>query len=200
MQAANLQFNQSLQEAGLARGDIDRSMEIINQRFGQNMAEGNFDLEVAKTGIQRDLQQAGLQQTNADQVINLAMQSFGQAMSKAGFNAQQQQAGFGQEMAGKAFTAEQQQQQYGNELQNLLTGENIFGQRFQQAGQPVSQLLSALTQTNVAPGVLGPMQMPQRGGGAAGAFGSLAGGIAGSFLGPMGAAAGSNVGGRIFEG
>ena len=159
MQAANLQLQQSLQEAGLQRGDIERSMDIINQRFGQNMSEGRFDLDAAKVEIQRDLQEAGLQQSNAQMVTDLASQSFGQAMTTAQFN------------------ASQGQQQYGNQLQNLLAGENIFGQRFGQAQQPLSMLLSTLAGNNVAPGVLGPMQMPRQTPGMGEIFGNVLGNI-----------------------
>jgi hypothetical protein len=170
MAVANLQFQQSLQEAGLERGDIERSVGIINQRFSQNMAEGRFDLDAAQVEIQRDLQEAGLQQANAEQFSRLAAQDFANAMQTAQFN-------WMQNAAQAQFRAGQAQQDFANQLQALLAGENIFGQRLGQAQQPLGMLLSALAGTNVAPGVLGPMQLPQQTPGAGEKFGGFLGNL-----------------------
>ena len=151
---------------------------LMENQFNQALNKGQFDLSVAETEIRRDLAAAGLDQQNAAMMAQMAGQAFNENMATTG------------------MTAQQQQQQYTNQLQNLLTGENIFGQRFGQAGQALTPLLSAVAGTNVAPGVLGPMQMPQQnqGGGFMQAMGGLIGAGAGSVLGPAGATVGQQFG------
>lgn len=93
-----------------------------------------------------------------------------------------------------------QSQDFANALQRAMAQENIRGMRTQQAQQPLSALLSALSGLNVTPGTVAQLQMPQQdsGGGFLGALGGILGAGAGSFLGPIGTAGGAALGNRLF--
>jgi hypothetical protein len=65
----------------------------------------------------------------------------------------------------------------------MLTQENVGQNRMAQTMQPLSMLLSALAGVNVAPGTIGPLQMPMQrppGPGAGELFGNLLGSLIGA--------------------
>ena len=67
--------------------------------------------------------------------------------------------------------------------------ENIDANRLQMMQQPLSMLLSAISGTNVAPGTVGPLQMPQQrppGPGAGELFGGLLGNLISGGMGAYG--------------
>jgi hypothetical protein len=78
---------------------------------------------------------------------------------------------------------ERQQTNFTNLLQQMLTQENVGQNRMAQTMQPLSMLLSALAGVNVAPGTIGPLQMPMQrppGPGAGELFGNLLGSLIGA--------------------
>ena len=95
---------------------------------------------------------------------------FGQQMGQTdvGFN---RAGGLGQAIAAAEAMDLQRRQgefgrnqaQYRDDLSRLLAGENIAGTRLAQAQSPLSLLLSTLSGTNVAPGAIPGLQMPQQG-------------------------------------
>ena len=79
------------------------------------------------------------------------------------------------------------QAQYENMLNSLLQNENIASSRGQEMQQPLSMLLSALSGTNVAPGTVGPLQMPMQrapGPGLLESLGNIGGQVAKNWLSP----------------
>jgi len=142
LQQQRVQLDRSMAEAGLDRQDVGMASDLVQQRFDQDMATGQFDLSRSRFNLERDLTEAGLEREDIDRVSRIAQQQWQS------------------QMGGAQFAAQEQQRILDSQLQALVTDENIFGQRASQAQQPLSMLLSALSGTNVAPGVLGPMQMP----------------------------------------
>ena len=178
LQQQRLELDRSLGQAGLARQDIGMANDIIGQRFSQDMQSGQFDMERSAMQLQKDLAAAGIAREDIDRVAQIAQQQWQNTMARTGFDSSEQQR-----IVDAKNTA-------------LQLDENTYNQRAQLAMQPQSMMLSALAGTNVAPGVLGPMQMPlqqQPGGGWQGAVGSILGGAAGSFLGGAGTALGQRV-------
>ena len=176
-------MERSLAESGLARQDVQIASSLIEQRFQQELSSGKFDLQRAEVDLRSDLAEQGMKREDIERVARLAQQQWSNSMASTGFD------------------SSEQQRIENSRLNAVMSDENIYNQRAALAGQPMSQMLSALSGNNVSPGVLGPMQMPlqqQPGGGFGGAMGGLAGGLAGSVLGPMGAQVGKNLGNRIF--
>ena len=176
-------MERSLAESGLARQDVQIASSLIEQRFQQELSSGGFDLQRAEVDLRSDLAEQGMKREDIERVARLAQQHWSNSMASTGFD------------------SSEQQRIENSRLNAVMSDENIYNQRAALAGQPMSQMLSALSGNNVSPGVLGPMQMPlqqQPGGGFGGAMGGLAGGLAGSVLGPMGAQVGKNLGNRIF--
>ena len=64
------------------------------------------------------------------------------------------------EMARQGATEASQQQMFNNLLTTLMAPENIAQLRMGMQQQPLSMLLSALSQTNVSPGTVSPLQLP----------------------------------------
>ncbi len=83
----------------------------------------------------------------------------------------------GMDLGRRGIEAQRAQMQYENMVNSLLQRENIDANRLQMMQQPLSMLLSALSGTNVAPGTIGPLQMPRQGPGAGEMFGSALGNL-----------------------
>ena len=143
------------------------------------MASGAFDMERAAFDLQRDLAQAGMAREDIDRVSRLAQQTWANDMAQAQFPGAEQGRLLESAIAAEGFN------------------ESAYANRQQLAQQPLSQMLSALGGVNVAPGTVGPLQMPLQlrpGGGWQGALGSIVGGAAGSIGGPVGTAIGTRLG------
>jgi hypothetical protein len=180
-----INLDKSVAEAGLERQDVGMVSDLIDQQFQQDLAAGQFNLSRADQQLRATLAQEGLNDEDIDRASRIAQQQWANNIAQT------------------EFAAQEQQRIFNNQLQALQTDENIYNQRAQLAQQPLGQLLSALAGTNVAQGVLGPLQMPLQqppGGGFGGALGGMAGGLAGSFLGPMGGALGARAGSALFGG
>jgi hypothetical protein len=180
-----INLDKSVAEAGLERQDVGMVSDLIDQQFQQDLAAGQFNLSRADQQLRATLAQEGLNDEDIDRASRIAQQQWANNIAQT------------------EFAAQEQQRIFNNQLQALQTDENIYNQRAQLAQQPLGQLLSALAGTNVAQGVLGPLQMPLQqppGGGFGGALGGIAGGLAGSFLGPMGGALGARAGSALFGG
>ena len=109
---------------------------------------------------------------------------FGQQMEGSEFALNRlgaQQGAVGQaetmDLGRRSAEAGRAQTQYENMWNSLMGTENIDANRLQMMQQPLSMLLSALSGTNVSPGVLGQLQMPRQGPGAGEMFGSALGGF-----------------------
>lgn len=83
----------------------------------------------------------------------------------------------GMDLGRRGIEAQRAQMQCENMVNSLLQRENIDANRLQMMQQPLSMLLSALSGTNVAPGTIGPLQMPRQGPSAGEMFGSALGGL-----------------------
>tara|TARA_R110002110_G_scaffold54103_3_gene155483 strand:- start:586 stop:1722 length:1137 start_codon:yes stop_codon:yes gene_type:complete len=95
----------------------------------------------------------------------------------------------GMDLGRRGAEASRSQQQYENMLGSLMGRENIDANRMQMMQQPLSMLLSAISGTNVSPGTIGPLQMPQQrpqGPGAGELFGGLLGNVISGGLGAYG--------------
>jgi len=79
------------------------------------------------------------------------------------------------DLARRSVEAQRSQTMFDDMMQSLMASENIPVQRLQAMSQPLAMLLSAITGTNVSPGVLGPLQMPRQQPG----FGEMLGGALG---------------------
>jgi len=175
------ELDRSVAEAGLQRQDVGIVSDLIDRQFQQNMAEGQFDIQRADQDLRKQLADEGLKDDDIDRASRIAQQQWSNNLAQA------------------QFGSGEQQRIFGDQLNALQTDENIYNQRAQLAQQPLNALLSALGGVNVAPGVLGPMQMPLQtpsGGGWQGALGALAGGALGSFTGGVG----TNAANKLFGG
>lgn len=141
----NAQIQQALAEGQITSDQANTLMNIANSQVGAEQAGRSFDLQTDQQGFQQALAQAGLKREDIDRLAQLAQTQYGMDMSNAGFN------------------ASEDQRAYDNYANTMLQNENIYNNRYSQTQQPLTQLLSALSGVNVAPNVLGNLQMPQQG-------------------------------------
>ena len=184
-------------ESSLAARGMTGSTQAdeARKRLRESMGRAKADAEL-KFYTQQGAERRADFASTGDLLGNL----FGQQMEGSEFALDkfgQQGAAVGQaegmDLGRRGAEASRSQQQYENLLGSLMGRENIDMNRLQMMQQPLGMLLSALSGTNVAPGTVGPLQMPQQrppGPGAGELFGGLLGnlitggmGAYGSYLG-----------------
>jgi len=142
MQDSRIQ--KALAESGMDQAKVQALTNIANSQVGAEQAGRGFDLDLNNQQLQEALAEAGLRREDIQMLAQLAQAQYGMDMSNAGFN------------------SAEDQRIYGNDMNTMLQNENIWNTRFGNAQQPNSQLLSALSGVNVAPGTIGQLQMPQQ--------------------------------------
>jgi len=124
-----------------------RAMADADLRFYQTIGSERR----ADTGVTGDLL-SGL--------FNQQMEGSKFALDKVGALAGVTGAAESMDINRRSMEQSRAQMEYENLMQNLMTKENISTSRLQTMAQPIAMLLSAITGTNVSPGVLGQLQMP----------------------------------------
>jgi len=162
MQDSRIQ--KALAESGMDQAKVQALTNIANSQVGAEQAGRGFDLDLNNQQLQEALAEAGLKREDIQMLAQLAQAQYGMDMSNAGFN------------------SAEDQRMYGNDMNTMLQNENIWNTRFGNAQQPNSQLLSALSGVNVAPGTIGQLQMPVQGPSTAQQAGVFAGNLISNLL------------------